>query len=262
VNHFAGLSAIHALFLFFAALLGGALNSVAGGGSFISFPALLFIGMPPVNANATNTAALWPGTVASTGAYWRQFTRETWRLLPSLIVTAAAGGAVGAFFLLRTPQKTFMNLVPWLLLTATLLFVLSGRIGHWIEARTGKHEGFSPSKLLGGAFFQFCVSVYIGYFGAGVGMIVLALLALIGVKNIHVMNGMKTLIVSVANAVALVTFIVARAIFWPHAVLMAVGAAAGGYGGAHYAQKMPPRRVRQAVILVGAAMSAYFFIRH
>jgi uncharacterized protein len=262
VNHFAGLAGSHALFLFFAALVAGALNAVAAGGSFISFPALLFIGMPPVNANATNTAALWPGTVASTGAYWRQFTAETWRLLPALIVAAAAGGLAGAAILLHTPQKTFMSLVPWLLLAATLLFVLSDRIGRWVQARTGRRKGPSRSSLAGGAFFQFCASVYIGYFGAGVGTVILALLALIGVENIHAMNGMKTLLVSVANAAALVTFIVAQAIFWPHAVLMAVGATAGGYGAAHYAQKLPPRRVRQIIILVGFATSAYFFIRH
>jgi uncharacterized protein len=271
VNHFAGLTIGRALFLLCAALIAGALNAVAAGGSFISFPALLFIGMPPVNANATNTAALWPGTVASTGAYWRQFTRETWRLLPPLIAAAAAGGVAGAVILLRTPQKTFMSLVPWLLLAATLLFMLSERIGRWIQARTTHAALYrtgqgaaGPSRLTlaGGVFFQFCVSVYIGYFGAGVGTLILALLALVGVENIHAMNGMKTMLVSVANAVALATFIVAQAIFWPYAVLMAVGATAGGYGGAHYAQKMPPRRIRRIIILVGFAMSAYFFLRH
>jgi uncharacterized protein len=262
VSHFAGLSSSHAFFLLLAAIVAGVLNAVAAGGSFVSFPALLFIGLPPVNANATNTAALWPGTVASTGAYWRQFTAETWRLLPALIVAAGAGGLAGALILLRTPQKTFLGLVPWLLLGATLLFVASERIGRWVQARAGQRRGPSRARLAGGALFQFCAAIYIGYFGAGVGTVILALLALIGVENIHAMNGMKTLLVSVANAAALVTFIVAQAIFWPYAVLMAVGAVTGGYAGAHYAQKMPPRRVRQIIILVGFATSAYFFIRH
>jgi uncharacterized membrane protein YfcA len=261
VNHFAGISLGHSLFLLFAALIAGVLNAVAAGGSFVSFPALLFTGMPPVNANATNTAALWPGTVASTGAYRRQFTRDTWRRLPPLVAGAAAGGVAGALILLRTPQRTFMSLVPWLLLAATLLFMLSERIARWTQARTAGAAGPSRLTLAGGAFFQFCISVYIGYFGAGVGTLILALLALMGMENIHAMNGIKTLLVSVANAVALATFIAARAIFWPHAVLMAVGATAGGYGGAHYAQKMPPRRIRQSIIVVGFSTAAYFFVR-
>ncbi len=261
MTHFTGLSIGHALFLFCAAIIAGVLNAVAAGGSFVSFPALLFVGMPPVNANATNTAALWPGTVASTGAYRRQFTRETRRLLPPLVAAAAAGGVAGALILLHTPQKTFMSLVPWLLLAATLLFMLSERIARWIQARTAGAAAHSRLTLWGGALFQFCISVYIGYFGAGVGTLILALLALVGMENLHAMNGMKTLLVSVANAVALVTFIVAQAIFWPHAVLMAVGATAGGYGGAHYAQKMPPRRIRQTIIAVGFSTAAYFFLR-
>jgi uncharacterized membrane protein YfcA len=251
-----------ALFLFLAALIAGTLNSVVGGGSFVSFPALLLVGMPPVNANATNTAALWPGTVASTGAYRRAFSGEVRRLLPPLVLAALIGGLLGARILLRTPQTTFMRLVPWLLLVATLLFVSSGRISAWVRARTAHHPSRRPLAAAAGVLFQLLIAVYIGYFGAGVGILLLALLALLGVDNIHAQNGMRTLLVSVANAAALVAFILAKAIFWPQALLMVLGASLGGYGGAYYAQRVPPQRIRRLVVLTGFAMSAYFFLRH
>jgi len=251
----------HALFLFVAALIGGALNSVAGGGGFIAFPALIFTGMPPINANATNTAALWPGTVASTGAYRRALDGEARRLMAPLIATGLAGGLLGAIVLLKTPPQTFMRLVPWLLLSATLLFVLSGRITRWMRERTEHLQSGTRIGVLGAALLQLLIAVYIGYFGAGAGILMLAMFALMGIKNIHTMNGLKTLLASICNGVALLTFIVARAVIWPQAALMIVGAAIGGYGGAYYAQKIAPERVRQLVIVIGFGMSAYFFVR-
>ncbi len=250
-----------AAFLFGAAFLAGVLNAVAFGGSFISFPALLLTAMPPINANATNTAALWPGTVASTGAYRRVFSGEVRKLLPPLIVASLLGGLLGAGLLLRTPQATFMRLVPWLLLAATLLFVSSGRVSAWVRARSVRLTGSTRLAMAGGVLLQLLIAIYIGYFGAGVGIIVLAMLALIGVQNIHAMNGMRVLLVSVANGVAIIAFIVAKVVVWPQALLMLVGAALGGYGGAYYAQKINPARIRQFVILLGFAMSAYFFTR-
>ncbi len=250
-----------AVFLFAAALFAGALNSVAGGGGFIAFPALLFTGIAPISANATNTAALWPGTVASTGAYRRELKGEAGRLLPPLIVTGLIGGVLGAHILLLTPQATFMRLVPWLLLGATLLFVAGGPITAWVRDRSAGGSG--PRLLmLGGLLLELVIAVYIGYFGAGAGIMVLALLALLGVKNIHAMNGIKTLLISVVNGVALITFIWARVIVWPQALLMLVGASIGGYGGAYYAQKMNPQHVRRFVIFVGFAMSLYFFVHY
>lgn len=255
----------HPIFLFFAALLAGLLNAVAGGGSFISFPALLFSGIAPIAANATNTAAVWPGTVASTIAYRREFTAEARRLLPPLIVTGILGGIIGARVLLSTPQSTFMRIVPWLLLGATLLFASSG----WLTARlhvrlgtrvntqtrnglvsvgssaTAAGERKTPRWLMiVGLFLELLIAIYIGYFGAGVGILLLALLALMGMENIHAMNGMKSLLVSVVNGVALVTFIWARVIVWPQALLMLVAAMIGGYVGAHYARKMNPLHIR------------------
>lgn len=248
------------VFLFLAAFLAGALNSVAGGGSFISFPALLLTHMAPIAANATNTAALWPGTVASTIAYRRELGGETRRALLPLVATCFVGGLLGAQILLHTPQATFLRLVPWLLLGATLLFVASNRITSWIRTRTGRHGG-SKFMTVGVAISQLVVAVYIGYFGAGSGILILALLSLLGINNIHAMNGMKTVLVTVGNAVALVTFIVAKIIIWPQAILMLVGASLGGYGGAFFAQKMNPQHIRRTVIAVGFLMSFYFFIR-
>jgi len=255
----------HPIFLFFAALLGGAVNSVAGGGSFISFPALLFTGMAPIAANATNTVALWPGTAASAVAYRNAFTSDTRPLLPPLLGTCIIGGVLGAAILLRTPPATFLHLVPWLLLVATLLFVFSGRMTAWIRNRAGHTPGDTklPRGLfLTGLFLQLVIAMYVGYFGAGTGILVLALLALLGMENIHAMNGMKTVLVSVANGVAIVTFIWARVIVWPQALLMIAGAAVGGYGGAFWAQKMNPQHVRRLVIAIGFAMAAYFFWRY
>lgn len=258
----------HPVFLFFAAFIAGTINSVAGGGSFVSFPALLFTGIAPIAANATNTAAVWPGTVASTVAYRKAFTPEARRLLRPLIITGVIGGVLGARILLITPQGTFLRMVPWLLSGATLLFVFSGGITGWIRGRANLKAGDAPSGargpralFAGVLFLELLVSIYVGYFGAGVGILFLSLLALMGMEDIHAMNGMKTLLVSIVNGVALATFIFARVIVWPQALLMLVGALAGGYGGAYVAQKMNPQHVRWLVIVIGFAMSAYFFIR-
>jgi uncharacterized protein len=258
----------HPIFLFFAAVIAGTINSVAGGGSFVSFPALLFTGIAPIAANATNTAAVWPGTVASTVAYRKAFTPEARRLLPPLIVTGVIGGVLGARILLVTPQGTFLRMVPWLLLGATLLFVFSARITAWIRGRAHLKAGDAPggthgprALFAGVLFLELLVSIYVGYFGAGVGILFLSLLALMGMEDIHTMNGMKTLLVSIVNGVALATFIFARVILWPQALLMLMGALAGGYGGAYVAQKMNPQHVRWLVIVIGFAMSTYFFIR-
>ena len=250
-----------AIFLFAAALLAGALNAVAGGGGFIAFPALIFTGMPPIHANATNTAALWPGTVASTGAYRRVLSREAHRFLAPVVVTGMLGGLLGAILLLRTPSATFLNLVPWMLLGATMLFAFSQRLVRRLRASASnwKHAGLAAA--VGPAVLQLLIAIYIGFFGAGAGILMLAMFALMGVENIHTMNGLKTLLASICNGVALLTFILARAVIWPQALLMVVGAAIGGYGGAWYAQKLPAARVRQLVIVIGLLMSAYFFLR-
>jgi uncharacterized membrane protein YfcA len=251
-----------ASFLFFAALVAGAINAVAGGGSFISFPALLFTRIAPISANATNTAAMWPGTMASMVAYWREMTQPRVRkLLPPLLITGFIGGVIGASVLLKTPQATFMKMVPWLLLGATLLFVTSGKIAAWVRRSQGKHASGRRVLFFAALALELFIAIYIGYFGAGAGILVLAVLALLEAGNIHAMNGLKSLLVSAVNMVALVIFIRARVIVWPEALVMLVGAAIGGYAGAHYAQKVHPVLIRKLVIAIGFGMAAYFFLK-
>ncbi|HSM86667.1 MAG TPA: sulfite exporter TauE/SafE family protein [Candidatus Limnocylindrales bacterium] len=254
------MSSSEIILLFSAAVLGGAVNSVAGGGGFIAFPALLFTGMPSINANATNTVALWPGTLASTGAYRKALNGGLLKRILPLIIITFLGSVVGSVLLLRTRVSTFDKMVPWLLLGATVLFSFGGKITRWI---TGHHTEGGPSRMrvLGVTLLQACVAVYIGYFGAGVGIVMLALLAIMGMENIHSMNGLKTLLATCGNAMAVVIFIFAHAVYWPQALLMVVGAALGGYMGAWYAQKLDPRRVRYIVIAIGYSMTCYFFWR-
>lgn len=245
-----------------AAIVAGALNSVAGGGGFIAFPALIFTGMMPINANATNTVALWPGTMASVGAYRRELEgREKWKMLTPLFIVSILGSIVGAKLLLRTPQATFMRLVPWLLLSATLLFAVGGPLSAWVRRRAELHAHASKAALIAVTLLQLLVAVYIGYFGAGAGILMLALFAVMGIENIHTMNAFKTLLASLANAIAIVTFVHARAVVWPQAILMTIGAALGGYGGAWYAQKLDQKIVRYLVIVIGIGMTTYFFLR-
>jgi uncharacterized protein len=248
------------IFLFFAAMLAGGLNAVAGGGSFITFPALLFTHMPAIPANATNTAAVWPGSVASAVAYRKELHAEAQRALWPLVAMCFAGALLGAHILLHTPPATFVKLIPWLLLGATILFSLSDKITSWVRTSSGSGTR-SRAWTVGGFLLQLVIAMYVGYFGAGAGILILALLALMGQRDIHTMNGMKTVLVSVANAVALGTFIVAGIVVWPQALLMVAGAMIGGYGGAHFARKTKQIYVRRAVIVIGLCMSVYFFLR-
>jgi uncharacterized membrane protein YfcA len=243
------------IFLFLAGALGGALNAVAGGGSFIAFPALLFTGVAPIAANATNTVALWVGVTASTGAY-RKHLNISRRIMVPLAVTSVIGGIAGAYLLLHTPAQTFLRVLPWLMLGATLLFVFGGRLG---RSRAGLAENISTSSLVFASVFELIVAVYGGYFGGGVGIVNLAMLAVIGMKDIHAMNALKVVLGGIINGIAVITFIVARAVVWKQGAVMIVGALVGGYLGAHYAQKLPPAWIRAFVIVVGTGMTAYFF---
>lgn len=247
-----------AIFLFVAGILGGALNAVAGGGSFVLFPALWRTGVPPVPANATNTVALWVGVTASGGAY-RNKLNISRRVMVPLIVTSVAGGLIGAFLLLKTPAHTFMKVLPWLMLGATLLFAfgkkLTGRFSGGLA-----HEA-TTTALTVACVFELIVSVYGGYFGGGVGIMNLAMLAALGMTDIHAMNALKSVLGSVINGVAVVAFIAAKAIYWPQCIVATLGAMVGGYFGAHYAQKLPQSWIRAFVIVVGFAMSAYFFAK-
>ena len=251
------------LILFFAAVLGGALNSVAGGGSFITFPSLVFTGVQPIEANATSTVALWPGSVASVGAYRKELSLLNRVIVVTLGITSLFGGVLGAILLLRTPQSTFLNILPYLLLLATLLFAFSRRITALIRrGQVSERKGpISWQSLAGLSFFQLIIAIYGGYFGGGIGIMILASLGVMGMENIHEMNGMKTVLQTTINGVAVITFIIAGAVVWLQAVVMIIGAIIGGFGGASIGRRLDQRIIRGFVIVVGTGMTIYFFLR-
>jgi uncharacterized membrane protein YfcA len=259
-----------ALLLFLAALLGGALNSVAGGGSFLTVPALIFTGVAAKTANITSTVAIWPGTLASVGAYRKELGAQR-RELMVLGSVSLVGGILGALLLLGTSQTTFVRLLPYLLLLATLVFIFGPRLSARIRARSAPMPEASkgiaaltvrPSArtLVAISAAQLAIAIYGGYFGGGIGILMLASLGLMGMENIHEMNALKTALTSAINGVAVVAFIAAGAVFWGQALLMAVGAIIGGYGAAAYARRLDPKLVRGFVIVVAVTMTAYFLI--
>lgn len=256
-----------AIILFIAAMLGGTLNAVAGGGSFISFPALIFTGVPPIQANATSTVALWPGSVASVSAYRKELAALNRTVVLVLGITSLVGGVLGAILLLLTPQATFLGLVPYLLLLATALFAFSPYITAMLRKRNTLNQGFETKAPISRrtmtviVLVQFVIAVYGGYFGGGIGIMILASLGVLGMENIHEMNGLKTVLQTAINGVAVITFIIARAVFWSQALVMIAGAIVGGYGSAYFARKLDPRLIRGFVIVVGVGMTIYFFLR-
>lgn len=245
--------------LFVTAILGGTLNSVAGGGTFFTFPSLIFTGVPPIQANATSSVALWPGLAASAGAYWNELKKQKAPLLIVLSVASLVGSIAGAFLLLDTSQATFVHLIPWLLLLATVLFTFNKPIVALLRIET--KSGISWKSLLGVTVLQIIISIYGGYFGGGIGILMLASLAIIGMDNIHEMNSVKTFLAIVINGVAVVIFILHRVVFWPQAIVMVVGATLGGYGGAYLARKIDQKWVRLFVTIVGFSLTIYFFIK-
>lgn len=245
-----------AIFLFFAGVLGGALNAVAGGGSFVSFPALLFTGVPPIAANATNTFALWVGVTASGGAYRKHYDISR-RVFVPLAATSILGGIGGAYLLLHTPPHTFLRVLPWLMLGATLLFAVGNRLSRGTSSAMARDA--SSLAIAYASVFELVVAVYGGYFGGGLGIMNLAMLAAIGMTDIHAMNAMKVLLGGIINGTAVIAFMIAGAVAWKQGGIMTAGAIVGGYCAAHYAQKVPQVWIRWFVILVGAGMTTYFF---
>ncbi len=237
--------------LFLAAVIGGAINSVAGGGSFVAFPALLFAGIPAVPANATNTIALWPGALASAIAYRREL-RDVRRELLPLGAASLAGGLAGSVLLLRTSDKTFVLLIPWLLLFATLLFSFGGAVAK--HRPRGAH-----ASLAGVIVVQLVISLYGGYFGGGIGIMMLATLSLMGMADIHRMNALKTALATMVNGVAVIAFIGAGVVRWAPGAVMIVGGTLGGYAGAAIARRVNAAPVRRLVLAVAWTMTLYFF---
>jgi uncharacterized membrane protein YfcA len=246
-----------AVLLFLAAALGSAINSVAGGGSFIAFPALLFAGVPPVPANATNSVALWPGSVASAFAYRRELRGSRRELVP-LSVAGFAGGAVGSLLLLRTSESAFVALIPWLLFLAAALFTFGTPLARRLRSRS---SGKGPGSLGAAVVAQLVVSVYGGYFGGGMGIMMLAILTVLGMTEMHKMNAMKTVLGALVNGVAVFAFIVAGAVAWGPGLVMVAGGTLGGYMGAAAARRVEAKHVRRIVLVVAWSMTLYFFIR-
>ncbi len=254
------MSATEILGLVVAAAAGGAINAVAGGGTLVTFPALLFFGTPPIIANATSTLALVIGTSGSIYGYRRHLGPVRpwlWRFAP----VSVAGGLVGAVLLTCTSNKTFSRLVPFLILFATLLFVAQGTFRRLAGfGSQGAHEE-KHRAVWGAIAFQLAVAIYGGYFGAGIGILMLASLGFIGLGNIHEMNTLKTILASLINLVAAVWFICAGLIHWPKAGVMTGGALVGYFLGSHYAQRIPPQRVRHIITLIGFTISAVTFYK-
>jgi uncharacterized protein len=242
------------LLLISAALLAGIMNAVAGGGSFVTFPVLVFTGVPSIIANASSTVALFPGSFASAWAYRKDFTHFEGVSLKAMLAVSIAGGLTGAILLLVTPQTTFDVIVPWLLLFATVGFALSPRIGPLLRRKIASR----PATLL---VTQFLLGIYGGYFGGAVGLIMLSLWSVFGLKNITAMNAKKTLLAGAMNSAAVVCFIIAGKIWWIQTGLMLTGAVLGGYLGARVARHMNPIYVRALIIAISVMMTIAFFRR-
>ncbi|MDM9383988.1 sulfite exporter TauE/SafE family protein [Chlorogloeopsis sp. ULAP01] len=249
----------HSLLLFSTAFLAGGLNAVAGGGSFLTFPALIFIGVPPVIANATNNTAIWVAALASAGAYRKDLgiQRQVFLLLCGI---SLMGGFIGSVALLYTSPDIFRRLIPYLLLLATLVFTFSNSFKRWLQIQSQKATSDSV-PLLNLVLAQLAIAIYGGFFGAGLGILMLATLSFLGIKSIHTMNAFKTFLGSCINGIAIIPFIFADVIAWQQAILMAVGGSLGGYLTANYARKLEPHLIRRFVIVVAFSMTIYFFVR-
>ena len=239
-----------------AAFCGGAMNAVAGGGTFFSFPALLAVGVSPVVANATNSVGLCPASLSGAWAYRKELARYKRYLLP-LSVAALVGGVGGSLLLLVTREATFAKLIPWLLLFATVLFAGSRKIAEWLR---GKDAG-APSGGIAVLAAQTVVAVYGGFFGAGLGILNLAMLAMAGHKDVHDLNAMKNLLSAVVYSVTVLVFVLAGSIDVPYTLLMAVMSMLGAYGGATAARRIPALWLRRFIITVGFLLTAVYFYK-
>lgn len=242
-----------------ASTIAGVMNAMAGGGSFLSFPAMLGMGVPPVEANATNTVALWPGQLTSLAALRGDVHA---RLLPTVAITCVLGGVSGAEVLLHTRQRTFMSLIPWLILGGTLIFGLSGPLSKWLRRRTEHPHKEPPIPLLPLAVALFPVCFYIGYFGAGGGFLVMTILALFGMESMHSMNAMKVVAATTSNLCAIVTFVLRGAIVWHYCIVSMLFAALGGWIGARFARRMNGEVLRMVVVVTGCIVAGWFFWRN
>jgi len=249
----------HWLWLTVAAFLAGVLNAVAGGGSFLSFPAMMGMGILPVQANASNTVAVWPGQLTSIAAY-RDDIRKNMRLVIPMGLAGLLGGTSGAIVLLNTPQTTFLHLVPWLLFLAASIFAASGPVSRWLARRQGRTAGEQhPPRLVPVFLSTMAVCFYIGYFGAGAGFLIITLLSLFGFQDLHEINAIKVSTTTLANGIAFFIFVVSGQVVWHFCLLAMVACGLGGYWSASFARRVPQRVLRGLVIVIGFSMAGWFF---
>ena len=238
-----------------AAFGAGVLNAIAGGGTFLTFPALVWTGVPPIAANATSALAVCPGYLGSALGFRQELAALPRALLIREVVLSALGGVAGALLLLVTPAKVFAGVVPWLLLFATVLFALGPRLARWAGGTQG--GGLARWRHAG----LLAVAVYGGYFNGGLGILCLALFGLLGQTQLHAMNGMKNLVSALLTAIAVGVYAAGGIVQWPQAVLMMVAATAGGYGGARLARKLPAPLLRWGIVATGLVMTLLFFLK-
>lgn len=259
------MSLTQGIIIFVAAFGAGIVNSIAGGGTLITFPALIWIGLDAKVANATSTVALWPGLMGSLWGYRREVMVESSRpYMVRLGIVSLLGGAVGTALLIATPTPTFERLVPYLILFATILFTLQEPVSRWLRLHQSGGDEPRASWWVGAGIAQFLAAIYGAYFGAGNGILMLAVLGLLGLGDIHLANGIKTFLAIALNSVAVLGFAISGLVDWPPALLMAVGAIAGGYFGASIARRMGRVIVRRAVITIGLVISILMLwrVRH
>lgn len=240
-----------------AALLAGALNAVAGGGSFLTLPALVFTGVPPIAANATGTVALLPGYAASAWGFREDVQAPPGLSLRLVMVLSLVGGAVGALLLLITPESLFRQAVPWLLLLATAMFAFAPQLRQWALKRPG-----DPAPRTKAGLAMLAVGIYGGYFNGGLGILLLALFGLLGQTKLHAMNGLKNLVAALLALIAVAIYAVGGVVEWRQALIMMVAATLGGYGGARVARHIPAAWLRAGIVATGLVMSLLFFVKN
>jgi uncharacterized membrane protein YfcA len=249
---------LETFFLLVAGLLGGAVNSLAGGGSFIVFPALLFVGVPPVIANASNTYAALPGYASGAVGYWQAMKAYKDKLVLYGVMSAVFG-YVGAELLLVVSDELFSQVVPWLMLFAVLLFIFGNQINAFVASRSGGGRGMKMAGTALLMLFLAGVCIYGGFFNAGLGILLLAFLATAGMSDIHAMNGLKLYVSCIVALVAVARFALSGSIDWYHGSIALVGVTIGGYLAARNAHRIPALWIRNAVIVYGVVMTGYFF---
>lgn len=243
-----------------SAFAAGAINSVAGGGTLLTFPTLLSTGIPDTVANATSTLALFPGSFAGSWGYRREL-RSVRKFVLRMLPVSVVGGLLGALLLVWFPDA-FKVVVPWLILTAAVLFLVQPPLNRFVRKHQHDHARVGTATTVGVLAFQFLVAVYGGYFGAGIGILMLTALSFMHVGDIHHMNAVKTFLAATINCVSVVVFVAQGLIRWDYAAVMCVSAVVGGYLGAHYGRKLPAVYVRWTVIVIGFGLAAYYFAKN